>query len=166
MATSTEGKNFGLELPGLQSVFTHAELNFETRKVSAPAQRSPKTPMILHDLLSLNGGQFVDAAYLRLLKRMPDPDGYKYRLGQLFAGIAKIKILGEISTSSEAAAVGMNIQGLSVAFVHYKLGCIPIIGTALRLFFDIEGNSSGECHQRRVAQRLYKLEAEVYRIQS
>ena len=161
LVISTEGQNFGLNLPGLQSAFAHECLSLKGSRKAALVLNSSPAIVALPDLLTLNAGRFVDAAYLTLLKRMPDPEGYKYRLTQLFAGVAKVQILSEISASKEAAAIKASLQGLSGAVALYKIACFPVMGAIIKSFANIEGNSIRERHQRAIAQRLYRLEVEV-----
>jgi FkbM family methyltransferase len=69
-------------------------------------------PITLVDMLSLNGEQFVNCAYLTLLKRAPDAGGGATYLKLLASGTAKITILDEIVSSDEGRAMGSSLPGL------------------------------------------------------
>ena len=68
-------------------------------------RRSPTNISHAHDLgelLSFDGEQFIECAYLTLLKRAPDSSGGKFYFDRLIEGVGKIQILGEIGSSEEA----------------------------------------------------------------
>ncbi len=65
------------------------------------------------DLLSLDGESFVWAAYLAILRRVPDPPGFRHFVAQLNSGGGKIDILRAMRDSIEGATIGADIEGLS-----------------------------------------------------
>ena len=113
------------------------------------------------ELLGYQGGRFVDCAYLTLLKRAPDGEGFQHRIGQLLGGTAKIQILSEMSASKEAIAAGVNLPGMSAAITRYKFSQTPIVGRLVTVFVNVEGNSPAERRGRAAEQRLLTLAAEV-----
>ena len=115
----------------------------------------------LAELLGYQGGRFVDCAYLTLLKRAPDSEGFQHRMEQLLGGTAKIQILSEMSASKEAIAAGVNLPGLSAALTRYKFSQTPIVGRLIKVFVNVEGNSPAERRGRAAEQRLLTLAAEV-----
>ncbi len=113
------------------------------------------------ELLGYQGGRFVDCAYLTLLKRAPDGEGFQHRLEQLLDGTAKIQILSEMSASKEAIAAGVNLPGLSAALTRYKFSQTPIVGRLVKILANVEDNSAAEHRGQAAEQRLLTLAAEV-----
>ena len=113
------------------------------------------------ELLGYQGGRFVDCAYLTLLKRAPDGEGFQHRLEQLLGGTAKIQILSEMSASTEAIASGVNLPGLSAAITRYKFSQTPIVGRLVKVFVNVEGDSPAERRGRAAEQKLIALAAEA-----
>jgi FMN phosphatase YigB (HAD superfamily) len=88
-------------------------------------------PMTLIDLISFEDQEFIYSAYLALLGRTPDPDGFGYYLARLRAGASKIEILAQIRLSAEGQKYPVNISGLDKAFRRHRWLKIPIIGKLL-----------------------------------
>lgn len=63
-------------------------------------------------LLEQHDVAFVEAAYLSLLGRTPDPDGFDHYLGRLRAGDSKVKLIAEIAESREARQRNNQLVGL------------------------------------------------------
>jgi GT2 family glycosyltransferase len=82
----------------------------------------------LDTLLLLEDQQFIERAYITILKRPADPDGMSTYLTQLRGGAAKIQILSNIQKSSEAKLAGTELQGLDMAIAHHKRSKLPLIG--------------------------------------
>jgi hypothetical protein len=66
----------------------------------------------LRDILALEGAEFLGQAYLRMLGRPIDPQGFRNYDSQLRAGAAKISILAELHWSQEGQAFGANVPDL------------------------------------------------------
>ncbi|WP_175012618.1 FkbM family methyltransferase [Burkholderia lata] len=60
----------------------------------------------LEYLLSLDGDDFIRAAYLKVLNRAVDPTGLNYYRQRLFIGISRREILGQLAHSSEGRSTG------------------------------------------------------------
>ncbi len=159
--TSPECREMGVELPGLRDAFTREGLHVVESQVSAPPEELPMAATTLAELLGYQAGRFVDCAYLTLLKRAPDSQGFQDQLQQLLNGTAKIQILSEMSASKEAIAAGVNLPGLSAALTRYKFSQTPIVGRLVKVFMSVEGNSPAERRGRAAEQRLLTLAAEV-----
>ena len=97
---------------------------------SAPSELSPQ----MKTLLQYQDRQFVEFAYMTLLKRPADPEGLNYYLGRLRAGVPKIQILGQIIDSHEARTRGIELPGLRSAVKLHKFSRIPL----LRHFFKLQ----------------------------
>ncbi len=164
---SPECREIGVELPGLRDAFIREGLEITPLDVpvpaanSMPAANSAQAAVTLVELLDYQGGQFVERAYLTLLKRVPDSQGFQHRLQQLLGGSAKIQILHEISTSTEALEVRALLPGLTTALRQYRASQTPILGRFVGLFRDVEGNSKAERRGRATEQRLLTLAVEI-----
>lgn len=88
----------------------------------------------LASLLQHEDRQFVECAYLTILKRPVDPDGLNTYLTQLRGGIPKIKILGSLQNSAEGKVAGGELEGLRRAVAQYKRSRLPIIGAIFRSY--------------------------------
>lgn len=115
----------------------------------------------LQTLLRYQGQQFVECAYLTLLKRPADPEGLNYYLSRLLAGVPKIRILGQFIASPEAKTEGVSIPGLRSAVRWYRIAQVPLLGMGIRCCREIEGNSVAECRLRAVEQRIFRLGQDV-----
>ena len=62
-------------------------------------------------LVQFEGRQFVEIAYLTLLKRQPDIDGLSFYLGRIQDGVTKLQILHEIFFSAECRGIGSELPG-------------------------------------------------------
>jgi len=73
----------------------------------------PDTPQDpLKRVLALEGPEFLGQAYLLLLGRPIDPDGFRNYDAQLRSGTSKLSILAELHASPEGRAYGVDIQDL------------------------------------------------------
>ena len=126
---------------------------------SAPATPSCLTSPApnLKTLLQYQDRQFIECAYLTLLKRQPDPEGFDYYLDRLLNGIPKIQILGQLIDSNEAREKRVEIPKLRNAVIYYKLSQLPLIGQIIKYFTRIEGNSVFESRVRAIEQQVSKL---------
>ena len=164
---SPECREIGVELPGLRDAFIREGLEIApigasmSQGTPMPAKGSRQAATTLAELLGYQGGEFVECAYLTLLKRMPDRDGYQHRLEQLLDGTSKMQILVEMSMSVEAIKAGAVLPGLATALSRYRLSQIPLLGRFARLFHYVEGNSAAERRGRVAEQRLLTLETEI-----
>jgi len=110
-------------------------------------------------LLRFQGSEFVEAAYLTLLRRQPDPEGFSYYLGRLRSGARKLQLLGEIGSSSEARAVGAELPGLRKALLWQRFIKIPLVGRFVRNRFGLEGDSPIEMRVRALEQQALRQDS-------
>jgi FkbM family methyltransferase len=108
-------------------------------------------------LLQCQDYQFVESAYLTLLKRKPDSEGGSYYLGRLRAGVPKIQILGQLCASEEARMMGVQLPGLRRALKWQKLAQMPVLGSFVRIFASVERNTQFENRLRSVEQQIFVL---------
>ena len=70
---------------------------------------------LLNELMREEGEDFVDAAYMALLKRRPDAVGGMIYQRALLSGTSKLQILYELSKSDECLRAGGEVLGLADA---------------------------------------------------
>ena len=119
------------------------------------AQRSGA--LSYEELLSLDGELFIECAFYRLLKRMPDPSGGKFYLDQILNGVAKVQILEELSSSDEGIQTGVTLPDLQVAFAQFRRASWPLMGFIFRQSSGVEGNSVQERRTRAIEQKMCLL---------
>ena len=118
--------------------------------VSSPAPN-------LKALLQLHDQQFVKCAYLTLLRRQPDAEGFNYYLDRVRAGVPKIQILGQFLDSLEARANGVKLPGLREAVKRQKLARLPLFGIFIKHFIVVDGDSEFEIRLRTIEQQIFAL---------
>ena len=82
----------------------------------------------LNDFLCLYDKEFVQAAYVAILKRPVDPQGLTYYLQRVRSGVSKERILAQILKSTEAKSSSTKIQGLSAYLLFDKFLSVPMLG--------------------------------------
>jgi FkbM family methyltransferase len=98
----------------------------------------------LVDLLAKDGAAFVEAAYLAILHRRPDPRGAAVYQSILEQGTAKIQILENLVTSPEGVHKNANLPGLAWQYRIYRLSRLPIIGAPIGFVFRSFAASSAQ----------------------
>ena len=88
----------------------------------------------LDELLSYDGEAFVTCAYLTLLRRPPDPQGFSYYLGRLRKIGDKLLVVYQLYRSEEAKQFNRDNAGLIAAMRRQKWKQTPIFGALLGLF--------------------------------
>ena len=64
---------------------------------------------------------FLASAYITLLRRQPDPEGFTYYSGKLAGGKDRRKILMEIASSAEAGRMAVSLPGLEKMMKYQNL---------------------------------------------
>jgi FkbM family methyltransferase len=150
-----------------QSIMT-STLNGENREHSALIP-SPN----ISTLMQYEDRLFVEHAYVTLLRRMPDEDGFYYYLKQLRSGVPKVRLLGQIMYSREAKSAGVRLPGLKRAVLFQKVFSLPGVGPAIAAFIRPLQFTNDRTHEHLVwhrleveAQELQKMQLKLDRIQS
>lgn len=103
-------------------------------KVHRHAGIEPKNRYRLHEFLDLHDADFVRCAYVGLLGRAPDEDGFHHHLSNLRGGVrTKIEVLGRIRYSREGRTRRVRVSGLLLPFLVSSLYRVPVLGYLLRL---------------------------------
>lgn len=113
----------------------------------------------LQELCSHEGRDFIRAAYLTVLGRLPDESGFRFYLARFDQGVSKLTILRELRTSFEAGSHDPGIAGFDRALKRHKRGNLPVIGWALRILAKGESDSPGARGPRAILRRIERLEA-------
>ena len=95
--------------------------------------RANRSGLSLEELLALEGDEFVNRAYIEVLGRRPDLEGFKFYSNMLLSGrLTKIEILDALQRSGEGRKRGTVIEGLAGRARWHRLFRLPLIGYALR----------------------------------
>lgn len=80
--------------------------------VSRPAPTQHRAPQSVDDLLTLDGTEFVRAAYRCVLGREADPAGLRDYATRLAAGAPKLQLVADLRCDPEGSAFGSPMAGL------------------------------------------------------
>jgi Domain of unknown function (DUF4214) len=112
----------------------------------------------LSTLLELQDGEFVHCAYLTILKREPDADGFRHYAERIRAGAPKIEILSDLCASNEAKGRSGDLPWARDIMRRGRLTRLPIIGVVMRSLFNREDNASLAKRLRLLEQKVFLLE--------
>src|ERR1700733_2534289 len=129
----------------------------DDKSVHAAATARDFRPKDLQELLRLQDGNFVEAAYQVLLGRNADIRGRDYYLSRIRSGAGKLSILKEMSSSEEARAGGIEFKGLRDALRWQTIRSIPVLGYIFGVLFGIEGDSAAAVRSRIIANQPHAL---------
>ena len=115
------------------------------------AENSLTTLLIKQDV------EFIEAAYLSLLRRAADPQGRVYYLSRLRAGAPKMQLLVELSRSPEARAMGTELAGLREASRRIRWSQWPLLGRVVRTFVGLESTSETQARLRAIEQQIARM---------
>jgi glycosyltransferase involved in cell wall biosynthesis len=82
----------------------------------------------VRQMMTFDDQAFIYCAYRTLLRRDPDDVGMGYYLSRLRAGEKKMRILKELSASTEGRRVSANVEGLGISTSRDKIARIFGIG--------------------------------------
>jgi SAM-dependent methyltransferase len=91
----------------------------------------------INDFLQFHDISFINNAYLGILKRHPDPEGFEFYLGELRQGQLKEGILARLRFSPEGRAKAVSITGITPSIIQYALSKIPVVGYLTELVLGI-----------------------------
>jgi len=90
------------------------------------------------ELILFDDEEFIRNVYYKLLKRAPDPEGFRYYLKLLKSGKrTKEDIITMIRSSKEGEKVGVNLVGFGRKRLKYVLSYMPIFGSFFKIIFSI-----------------------------
>ncbi|MEE4454246.1 hypothetical protein [Novosphingobium resinovorum] len=108
----------------------------------------------MHDLLDIEGPDFVRFAYVTLLCRKLDPSGRKSAEDFLRRGGRKIDLVASIATSDEARRLSADLSGLNRMLQRRALGRLPLLGWLLRPLLGLEPMDAAARRERAIAFAL------------
>ena len=124
-----------LVIPGVEtpSPLTPIPSNTNDMIVHMPLNHISAAAATLEELLSRHDERFIHSAYHTLLGRAPDPEGMRYYLARVRAGISKVEVLAQLRLSTEGKSRKVKIAGLNEAIKRHQQLKLPLIGALLRL---------------------------------
>lgn len=157
--SSGERQRLGTELPGLREAFRRDGLALADG-MDGPGPLQPVQPaQSLAQLLEKQGSDFVECAFLTLLKRPPEAAVLYRQAARLREGESKLQLLGELAALPEGAPAAGRVPGLAAALSRRRLARLPLLGGLVRAFGGIEGDAPAERRARASEQRILALEA-------
>jgi hypothetical protein len=115
----------------------------------------------LQEICSHEGGDFIRCAYLTVLGRLPDEEGFGFYLARLDQGVSKLTILYQLRNSQEARGHDPGIAGLDRALKKHRRGTLPIIGWIYRILISGESEALAARDRRALLRRIERLEARL-----
>ena len=91
----------------------------------------------INDFLQFHDVNFIKNAYLGILKRHPDQQGFEFYLGELRQGQLKEAILARLRFSPEGRSKAVSITGITPAIIQYALSKMPVVGYFIELVLGI-----------------------------
>ena len=91
----------------------------------------------INDFLQFHDSDFIKNAYLGILKRHPDQQGFAFYLNELRQGQLKEAILARLRFSPEGRAKAVSITGIRITIIQYTLSKIPVVGYLIELVLGI-----------------------------
>jgi hypothetical protein len=120
LRSDREGQAFASSLPGLDDLVRAVPSGLTGRSRGAAHQ-----PVSLEELLALEGGEFVDAAYRMLFGRPADSGGLGRYVPLLLQGFSKLFILDALYASPEAKEKGVRLPALEPRLRAYRRAQAP-----------------------------------------
>lgn len=122
----------------------------------------------IDELASFHFIEFIERAYVALLRRTPDSTGFEAQVRLLEAGRSKIEILGNLRFSGEGRAVGVRVPWLWPRYLLAKSTRIPVFGYAIEWLMCLGGLPRMLRHQRAAdayhAARNHVLERDLAKL--
>lgn len=142
-------------LKAMSATLLQTPLNANNRLVNSPLTHTSTSATTLDELLSYYDEHFIHSAFHILLGRAPDPEGLRYYLERVRAGISKVEILAQLRLSVEGKSREVKIAGLKEAIRAHQRQKKSILGALFRL-------AGGKADKS--AQNLRAIENKFYMI--
>jgi len=85
----------------------------------------PITQLRAEELLQLDGPRFLSQAYLTLLGRPVDPEGFRHYEALARSDNGKLQVLADLSASTEGRALGVEVIGLGSRLAAHRSQVLP-----------------------------------------
>lgn len=115
----------------------------------------------LDELLALEDQDFVRAAYVTLLGRPADQEGFWFYTQLLRAGERKAAIIARLARSAEAQSSGTDLPRLKSYVRAYQLSNMPVIGWLFSMSRQSEGNSRTDRQLRKIERAVTCLHQDI-----
>ena len=130
----------------------HTETSLSLQPIFVPREDNHYQ---LEDLLQYHDHHFIWNAYRALLKREPDPEGYRGYLARLRSGARnKIDILASLSSSPEGKRANVEVEGLKQRAMFRRLYFVPVVGYLAELAVSLFRLPVLLRHQRQLENHL------------
>ena len=113
----------------------------------------------LDELVHVHGEEFVERAYVCLLKRRPDAAALLQTVDRLYRGDSKIALLGDLRWSAEGRRHAVRVDGLRARYAFWRITQWPVIGAVVERVALIAALPSIAREQRRLGQLLHDYES-------
>ena len=170
MVDSEEGRAHGASLPDWAANELQAEISVAhdlgaAKLLAAPVEPSGSAfvastykPSNVAELLALDGGAFVMAAYMATLGRSADEGGYNHYLHLLDTGWSKMHVLSSLLASEEGKATVVNLDGLDARLkAYHKAQRRSWGGWYYRSVLGVESDLPSERQLRTVSNLMGRL---------
>lgn len=140
LAASREGMKYGIsaKIPSLdilvklyrkrKNIFSNSSM-INTVSLGGAVNRVTS----VNDLFCLYDETFINACYIILLNRTPDPAGMRYYLARVRQGVDRRSVLSQIHMSQEGKQYVVTLPGVNKVINEYRWHQTPFIGRLLRL---------------------------------
>ena len=123
--------------PGRSGRGRIAHLRLSRLDFQAPFQSNFRDSYTYQELARYDDRQFIENAYLALLRHRPDPAGEKHHTDNLRRGRSKLITLLRLRFSSEGRTQRVRLRGLFWPLVREGLYLIPLVGPLIRAFVEL-----------------------------
>jgi hypothetical protein len=130
-----------------------------TPTTALPLDHPQRDRYRLDELVHVHGEEFVERAYVCLLKRRPDAAALLQTIDRLYRGDSKIAVLGDLRWSAEGRRQGMRVDSLRLRYVFWRITQWPVIGAVVERVALIAALPSIAREQRRLGQLLHDTES-------
>lgn len=159
MAESSRGSS------GSSTQAGNAGLAFSLPRLPDGAGRIERKPSYaLREFLDYHDEEFVRNAYIGLLQREPDAEGFSSFLEALRRGqLGKAEILGRMRLSPEGRASGIRVRGLGLAFALRTLQRLPVLGQLIGIGYYLLRLPDLARHHERFEAGYFQRHVEITR---
>ena len=125
-------------------------------------QMNPSAHYRLADLLVFEDREFIQVAYLAVMRRAVDESGMTAYLQHLRNGMSKLEILGILCSSEEGHRASATIVGLKWRIRLLRAKQWPVIGSAMQYVYALSGRAGSQRQWRRAQGQLFASSEEFF----
>lgn len=92
----------------------------------------------VRQFMQLYDVDFVEALYRAIMKRAPDPDGFRFYLEGLRSGkFDRVEVLTAFLESAEGKRHNVRVKGLTLPGWVRRMSALPLVGYPIHVFLDL-----------------------------